>query len=200
VRYVPNPYHSSAPSLSGCSSRCARNNSCGDGGGAAGPTPHVTLSHHGSTKNDGPVLSSCMFTASLSWQMMVGLHHRKWPRKTLSPHRNGGDRLNRAERQSACTEGTGSSTPQQSPCTKRHSSFFLKFSLSLSRACLGKMMHFIHEWRKRTRFSHRFPSAECSVGPSNGQKIVGGTWSVEAPANPRRRRSPTVCHSSPLCP
>ena len=121
VRYVPNPYHSSAPSLSGCSSRCARNNSCGDGGGAAGPTPHVTLSHHGSTKNDGPVLSSCMFTASLSWQMMVGLHHRKWPRKTLSPHRNGGDRLNRAERQSACTEGTGSSTPQQSPCTKRHS-------------------------------------------------------------------------------
>jgi hypothetical protein len=32
---------------------------------------------------------------------------------------------------------------------KRH---FFEFSLCLSRACLGKIMHFIYKWRKKCRF------------------------------------------------
>ena len=32
---------------------------------------------------------------------------------------------------------------------------FLEFSLCLSRACLGKMMHFIYKWRKKWRFFYR---------------------------------------------
>ena len=29
---------------------------------------------------------------------------------------------------------------------------FFEFSLCLSRACLGKIMHFIYKWRKKCRF------------------------------------------------
>jgi hypothetical protein len=35
---------------------------------------------------------------------------------------------------------------------KRH---FLEFALCLSRACLGKIMHFIYKWRKKCRFLAR---------------------------------------------
>jgi hypothetical protein len=33
---------------------------------------------------------------------------------------------------------------------------FFEFSLCLSRACLGKTIHFIYKWRKKWRFPHRF--------------------------------------------
>jgi len=33
-----------------------------------------------------------------------------------------------------------------------NSDTFLEFSLCLSRACLGKIMHFIYKWRKKCRF------------------------------------------------
>jgi hypothetical protein len=36
----------------------------------------------------------------------------------------------------------------------KNATLFFEFSLCLSRACLGKKMHFIYKWRKKWRFSH----------------------------------------------
>ena len=37
----------------------------------------------------------------------------------------------------------------------RENGLFFEFSLCLSRACLGKMMHFIYKWQKKARFLTR---------------------------------------------
>jgi hypothetical protein len=42
---------------------------------------------------------------------------------------------------------------------KRH---FIEFSLCLSRACLGKIMHFIYKWLKKWRFSHLSIATEAA--------------------------------------
>jgi len=42
---------------------------------------------------------------------------------------------------------------------KRH---FIEFSLCLSRACLGKIMHFIYKWLKKCRFSHLSIATEAA--------------------------------------
>jgi hypothetical protein len=36
----------------------------------------------------------------------------------------------------------------------RENGTFFEFSLCLSRACLGKITHFIYKWRKKCRFPH----------------------------------------------
>ena len=46
----------------------------------------------------------------------------------------------------------------------RKTPLFFEFSLCLSRACLGKMMHFIYKWLRKWRFSHR--SVGCGVAPT----------------------------------
>jgi hypothetical protein len=44
---------------------------------------------------------------------------------------------------------SSSMTSTMMPARKRH---FFELSLCLSRACLGKRMHFIYKWRKKCRF------------------------------------------------
>jgi hypothetical protein len=44
----------------------------------------------------------------------------------------------------------------------RKTPLFFEFSLCLSRACLGKMMHFIYKWPKKWRFPHPIESTDCS--------------------------------------
>jgi len=39
---------------------------------------------------------------------------------------------------------------------------FFEFSLCLSRACLGKIMHFIYKWLKKCRFSHLSIATEAA--------------------------------------
>jgi hypothetical protein len=46
-------------------------------------------------------------------------------------------------------ERCDTNNPQTPPSTKRA---FFEFSLCLSRACLGKMMHFIYKWLKKPVF------------------------------------------------
>eukprot|EP01046_Picozoa_sp_COSAG06_P037656 COSAG06_NODE_4273_length_4410_cov_5.289754_7_plen_54_part_00 len=43
--------------------------------------------------------------------------------------------------------------------TLRENGTFFEFSLCLSRACLGKIMHFIYKWLKKCRFLAE-PAAE----------------------------------------
>jgi hypothetical protein len=43
---------------------------------------------------------------------------------------------------------------QKSTTGEKNATLF-EFSLCLSRACLGKMTHFVYKWHKKCRFSHQ---------------------------------------------
>jgi len=49
-------------------------------------------------------------------------------------------------------EGSSRKTFEPAGKRRRKSGLFLEFSLCLSRACLGKMMHYVYKWRKKWRF------------------------------------------------
>jgi hypothetical protein len=59
-----------------------------------------------------------------------------------------------------------SSYPTQRSCRgPAENGIVFEFSLCLSRACLGKIMHFIYKWLKKCRFPHQFVDSDkvCPV-------------------------------------
>jgi hypothetical protein len=50
---------------------------------------------------------------------------------------------------------------------------FFEISLCLSRACLGKMMHFMYKWRKKWgfRFPHRVEDREVGAAIDSGATV-----------------------------
>ena len=57
---------------------------------------------------------------------------------------------------------------------------FLEFSLCLSRACLGKMRHFIYKWRKKTAFvlTNVLPMMLAAVCPTKTTNDALETYSL----------------------
>ena len=68
-----------------------------------------------------------------------------------------------AIRSRVCVFLSHRSTPAETP-------LFFEFSLCLSRACLGKMMHFMYKWRKKWRFPY---PCRSSSGRNEGSQCVG---------------------------
>jgi hypothetical protein len=82
----------------------------------------------------------------------------------------------------------------------RENGTFFEFSLCLSRACLGKIMHFIYKWRKKCRFltlptqlpaRPQPPSDSCSSCGS-GRDGSNGTTPVAPPVPPTQSDSASV--------
>ena len=74
---------------------------------------------------------------------------------------------------------------QAGPARKRH---FIEFSLRLSRACLGKMIAFIHKWLKKCRFLTFHPAIARRIPPGPSVRSRSGT-----------PRAPAVPPPSPQC-
>ena len=68
----------------------------------------------------------------------------------------------------------------------RKTASFLEFSLCLSRACLGKMMHFIYNWRKNAVFRRRVPRRWVSMVGS------GAGGSSERSMRAREKKTTTI--------
>jgi hypothetical protein len=67
-----------------------------------------------------------------------------------------------------CAQNVRSRRGQDDAGPRLHKTpLFFEFSLCLSRACLGKKMHFIYKWLKKWRFSHRCKRLDCPAVPPN---------------------------------
>jgi hypothetical protein len=78
------------------------------------------------------------------------------------------------------------------PQILQQNGLFLEFSLCLSRACLGKMMHFIYEWLKKPVFSPpmRSRTAACHCLPASSARplaVAGVDPSAACPAHKQCR-------------
>ena len=76
--------------------------------------------------------------------------------------------------------------PPPSPYVLRENGTFFEFSLCLSRACLGKIMHFIYKWRKKCRF------LTCACNPEGAVLLASILYNHQRGAGSRHRRE-TYC-------
>ena len=69
---------------------------------------------------------------------------------------------------------------------------FFEFSLCLSRACLGKKMHFIYKWLKKWRFSHRLSDLDDSTAGLVAGRLSRAGWAAVACLPPRHAAKAAV--------
>ena len=75
--------------------------------------------------------------------------------------------------------------PPPSPYVLRENGTFFEFSLCLSRACLGKIMHFIYKWRKKCRF------LTCACNPEGAVLLTEHI--IQPSTRGSRHRRETYC-------